>query len=673
MRTALLAAAALLATPVAAATEDGSRLARVAAGVEQVASVRAVKQLQIAYAQYSEFGLWDEMAALFARDGVLEYGPATVRGRSAIGRWFRAEFGKGRDGLAPGMLHTQLSLTPVVTLSADGRTAKARFHEVSLLGGPGDARWEGGIQENEYRLEDGVWKIARLHHHAMYAGPYATGWRNLQTDLPVVPTHFTPDGAGTPFPAASATWTTADAPTIAARLARMRDEDLVRNLQNAYGYYVDQAMWQDVTDLFADNGTVEVAGSGIWRGEQGIRRWLEREGPAGLRRGQVNEHLQLDMLITVAPDGREAWARGLDFGMLGQNHQWAQWTEAVFLNHYVKQGGTWRLQAVRLFPKLRSDYSKGWGESRLPEPTPKPGYEPDEPSAFAVGALPAFPAANPASGRAVALPAAVGADPAWSAAAHTPAQAGESVAVAELERRLTVEQAYDATENVSSAFGDYLDDFDWANSSALFARTGRRNKYQIGFYVGPARIHQAEVTEYGEPRRPRTSVQVHLRTQPVIDVAPDGQSAKLRTRLFSFNSMAARAGEFQSGMYPNDVLVRQDGVWKFQHQSIDELYMTSNGYKGGWADVPDPDPRQFAPDRTPTIMDKLRTALPPDVDGATMGPRYRGFAAGPDFISFPDVKPMWFHYGNPVSGRLPPNYCPDESTCLQRAPLFRDQ
>jgi SnoaL-like protein len=30
----------------------------------------------------------------------------------------------------------------------------------------------------------------------------------------------------------------------------MNDEDAIRNLQNAYGYYMDRKMWDDVTDLF---------------------------------------------------------------------------------------------------------------------------------------------------------------------------------------------------------------------------------------------------------------------------------------------------------------------------------------------------------------------------------------------------------------------------------------
>ena len=34
-----------------------------------------------------------------------------------------------------------------------------------------------------------------------------------------------------------------------------------------------------------------------------------------------------------------------------------------------------------------------------------------------------------------------------------------------------------------------------------------------------------------------------------------------------------------------------------------------------------------------------------------------------EVVYWPDIKPMWFDYVNPVSGRLPPNYCLDVKTC----------
>jgi hypothetical protein len=696
-------AAVFCSSPATAAPIDrelAERIARLDRDVERAASIRQVKRLQTAYAHFADYGMWDAMADLFAAAGVLRIGDAEVKGRKAIRAWLIREFGGGRLGLAPGDVATRLQLTPVINLSADGHTAKGRWHELAMLGRLGGAaRWSGGISENDYVLEGGRWKIARLHLYPMYAGSYDEGWKAPGPDIKPVPLHFTPDTAGVPVPKSSeklrADRLPQDAEAATARigvlretLARMTAEDAAERLQNIYGYYVDQKMWTDVTDLFAKDGTFEIVGTGRYSGEQSIRRAFGSMASNGLVNGEVNDHLQLEPLVTVAPGGREAWLRGFQLGMLGQNGVGAWWTQAIVETHVARgSDGLWRIRSMRVFPKLRSDYYQGWARSQVPEPRPARGYEPDAPGPTLPAAshawIPAFNFPHPATGKPIVYPAdvtAVGANDAALAAANTPLAGARDEApptaaiLTELARQLAVAKAHDSVANVSHAFGDYLDDFDWDNSSALFARTGRRGKYQVGFYVGPERIRTAETTQYGRPRSPRTSVQIHLRTQPVIDVSNDGMTAKLRTRLFSFSASTTTPGSFQGAMYPNDKLVMQEGVWKFQHQSIDEFYSRSAGYQNGWAKVPEVDQaRQFAPDRTPSLMDRLRAAYPPDVDILDMGLRGVGFAPNLEFVDFPDVKPMWFHYANPVSGRLPPNYCPDHSTCYQAQPLFQDQ
>ena len=57
--------ALFLALPVRADAELDS----FARDVERTESVRAVKTLQSSYAQYAQYGLWNEVGALFARDG----------------------------------------------------------------------------------------------------------------------------------------------------------------------------------------------------------------------------------------------------------------------------------------------------------------------------------------------------------------------------------------------------------------------------------------------------------------------------------------------------------------------------------------------------------------------------------------------------------------------------
>ena len=62
----------------------------------------------------------------------------------------------------------------------------------------------------------------------------------------------------------------------AARAERLSDEIEVTNLQHAYGYYVDRKMWDDVADLFASDGTMEIGLQGVYAGRTSIRRGLNR-------------------------------------------------------------------------------------------------------------------------------------------------------------------------------------------------------------------------------------------------------------------------------------------------------------------------------------------------------------------------------------------------------------
>ncbi len=107
-----------------AETGDLSTLAR---EVDRAESVRTVKDLQRTYAQYAQFGLWREMAALFAADGVANFGEGPdVQGRGALTKSLTARFGEG--GLQPGQFHTQLIEEPLVNLAPDGEHAQGRWY-----------------------------------------------------------------------------------------------------------------------------------------------------------------------------------------------------------------------------------------------------------------------------------------------------------------------------------------------------------------------------------------------------------------------------------------------------------------------------------------------------------------------------------------------------------------
>jgi hypothetical protein len=249
--------------------------------------------------------------------------------------------------------------------------------------------------------------------------------------------------------------------------------------------------------------------------------------------------------------------------------------------------------------------------------------------------------------------------PAPVARAHAAPSRDLSARITEAERRLAVSKAWDGAENMNTAYGDYLDDLDFGPLGKLFARKGNKEVPFSGVYVGRERISARDATSPAPGSRPRTMLPLHWRVQPVILVAADGRSASIRSRLFQPASSNSRGMGLAGGMY-HDQVVLEDGVWKLWSVTIDEHYFSSPTYEGGWSSAKDPDP---ATRRRPAAPNE---AYPPDIPLAKLGERERGFRGGTgEEIAWPSILPMWFHYKNPVSGRVPEHYWPDCITCVQ--------
>ncbi|MEJ1964938.1 MAG: nuclear transport factor 2 family protein [Gammaproteobacteria bacterium] len=621
------------------AANDVDTLAR---DVDRLVSLRQVKDLQRSYAQYAQSGQWDQMASLFATNATFIRGTEILNGRAAIEDWLTRS-GGGQRGLPPGALHTEMIDEPLANLSVDGRSAKVRWMTLAFLAdGKGGARIEGGIYENEYvregQSESNSWKISVSHYYAQYSGSYEDGWINEGgADLPLIPYHFTVDESGVPVPPAAgpAPPSKESLASLMRKIDRLNDEDDVRNLQHAYGYYVDLEMWDHVVDLFTTDSTVEIKGVGTFRGPNGVRHVMERMGAAGLQHGQLNDHPLFDTMVQVLPGGREALSRGIDLGMIGEADKGtAHWELSVFRNRFVKENGLWKLKELHVYPIMNADYFKGWGSD---------------------GVL-----------RNVSLPAMLRVTAEKSRTAHA-ATSTDTAQLADARRRLARSMAYDGTENVSSAYGYYIDDFQWPNMGAIFAEHGMKQSPFAGYYIGRERISKAATTMYGSTApATRAGIAFHWRIQPVVNIAADGRSANLRTRLFHPDTgkqsaaLGGRGGaSIMSGMYPNDQTVLENGVWRLWSLEIDEPYFTMAGWKGGWSSVKDKPPGSPRPPLSPLVA-----RLAPDILMTDLGRRAEHFRGGTgETLEWPGILPMWFNYRNPVSGRAPELYWPDCVPC----------
>lgn len=143
---------------------------------------------------------------------------------------------------------------------------------------------------------------------------------------------------------------------LEARLRTLEDIEEIKNLQRAYGYYLEHWMAEDIIDLFADgDDTTLMVAAGQYRGKDAIRRFF-RHGNENveIRKAANPEFLhqvmQLCPVIHVSPDGKTAKGRWYGFGANAFPVEGGKvnpgWMNGVYEVDYVKQNGKWKLKKV---------------------------------------------------------------------------------------------------------------------------------------------------------------------------------------------------------------------------------------------------------------------------------------------------------------------------------------
>lgn len=191
------------------------------------------------------------------------------------------------------------------------------------------------------------------------------------------------------------------------RLQRLEDIEGINKLQRAYGYYVDKGQWTQVVDLFADQSSVEIAARGVYLGKTGAERLFLHAfggGKDGLAHGRLFNHFMLQGIVDVDPDGRTAKGRWRAFVQVAQHQQSATWSEGVYENEYVNEGGVWKFSKMKFWPTYYTPFDAGWAVRNLPNNGPSKQFPPDQPSTdnapvFPDIFVPPYHYRNPVTGR----------------------------------------------------------------------------------------------------------------------------------------------------------------------------------------------------------------------------------------------------------------------------------
>jgi hypothetical protein len=134
-----------------------------------------IENLISAYGYYLDKALWDQVADLFTADGAIEISRRGVYvGKQRIRESLELY---GPQGLQQQHLHNHIQLQPLISIADDGETAWSRHRALSQLGTFGrDGIWSGGIYENEYVKEDGIWKFRSDHIYSTFFSFYEDGF-----------------------------------------------------------------------------------------------------------------------------------------------------------------------------------------------------------------------------------------------------------------------------------------------------------------------------------------------------------------------------------------------------------------------------------------------------------------------------------------------------------------
>ena len=185
---------------------------------------------------------------------------------------------------------------------------------------------------------------------------------------------------------------------------RLEDENAIENLQRTYGFYVDKGMWKDAADLFADDGTLEIGGRGVFVGKPRILEYLTWLSPQGLTHGKLMNHLQLQPIVHVGADGTTAKGRWRFLAEIGEWQKSQSWGSGVYENEYVKRDGVWKIKSLHAYFRMYTPYADGWGKTANPNTRPEKDLPPDRPPTLVYDSypnpfVPAFHYRHPVTGK----------------------------------------------------------------------------------------------------------------------------------------------------------------------------------------------------------------------------------------------------------------------------------
>ncbi len=164
------------------------------------------------------------------------------------------------------------------------------------------------------------------------------------------------------------------------RVERLEDQIAIETLQADYGYYFDKGLWDEVADLFSKDGTFEYGQRGVYVGQDRIRRALLLFGPQGLAPAHLNNHMQLQAVITVAARRADAPRRaGRAWSCSPSRAPTGSGASGSTRTSTSSRAGSGKSPSCTSTMTAQTDYDLGWTKSAIPMEGQSALFPPDRP------------------------------------------------------------------------------------------------------------------------------------------------------------------------------------------------------------------------------------------------------------------------------------------------------
>lgn len=146
---------------------------------------------------------------------------------------------------------------------------------------------------------------------------------------------------------------------LAQRVQEQEDIEAIKKLKARYCLYVDTGEPDKVADLFVEQAVWDGGVVGRYEGREAIRTFM-RNLPQLL---SFALHYVMNPLIEIQGDRATGqWYLSEPCTMVKGNQ--AVWGTARYEDRYVKVGGEWKFQEVRLIPAFWTPFEQGWVKKR---------------------------------------------------------------------------------------------------------------------------------------------------------------------------------------------------------------------------------------------------------------------------------------------------------------------